>query len=384
MTVLIREYITKGGDKRYFYRLYLGIDPHTGKKVQTTRRGFKSKPEAKSDANRLICEYQLKDAKKTSTMRYKDLYELWLESYKLTVRESTFVKTKQIFEDHILPVLGEKQLSKIYSIECQKLYNNLVTRFDSGRLMYNYAKKCYQYALVPLRVVTENSFEFIEKTARKKTEKKTEKAFLEIEEMQELLELIKRDTENPLWHVFFSLLAHTGLRKSEALALTWNDISFREKTLTVNKALTRGEGYKQILDQPKTYDSYRTILLSDDLLDLLREWKRSQGKVTPIESLNLMFPNSVGEHIQNTAPDKPLERVISKNGFKKITPHGFRHSHCCHLFDAGISIKEVMDRLGHKDMKVTMEIYNHVTQFRKNDALSKYEQYLKSGSKVGQ
>lgn len=365
------EYKLKNGKKRFAYEIYLGINQITGKKERTTRRGFLTKKEAESDANRLKYEFDKGIMSSTSTMTYQALYDTWISSYKNTVKESTYVKTIQIFRDHILPVFSEKSISKIKSIDCQNFYNTITNKLERGRSVYSYAKKCYQYALVPLRLVQENPFDFIERTNYQRPETDFFENFLELSEMKDLLTAIKED-DTQLWYTFFTLLAFTGLRKSEALALTWKDIDFKNQTLTVNKALIRGVDHKQKLDKPKTNDSYRTILLDSNTVSVLKDWRTN----STIVGIDLIFPSAIGGYIQNTTPEKHLERIIKKYNFKKITPHGFRHSHCSHLFDAGWSIKEVMERLGHKDLKVMMNIYNHVTEFRRKKTMDQFENYV--------
>ena len=66
----------------------------------------------------------------------------------------------------------------------------------------------------------------------------------------------------------------------------------------------------------------------------------------------LIFPNTKNELMVPTKPDKVLDKIIKRNDLKRITVHGFRHTHCSLLFEAGASIKEVQDRLGHSDIKV--------------------------------
>lgn len=58
---------------------------------------------------------------------------------------------------------------------------------------------------------------------------------------------------------------------------------------------------------------------------------------------------------------RALKSIIKENNSKRITPHGFRHTHCSLLFESGASVKEVQVRLGHTDIKTTMDIYTHVT-----------------------
>lgn len=65
-----------------------------------------------------------------------------------------------------------------------------------------------------------------------------------------------------------------------------------------------------------------------------------------------------------------------KYNLEVITPHGLRHTHCSLLFEAGVSIKAVQDRLGHTDIQTTMNIYAHVTNKTKEEAIQKFESYL--------
>ncbi|SOC24079.1 phage integrase family protein [Ureibacillus xyleni] len=65
-----------------------------------------------------------------------------------------------------------------------------------------------------------------------------------------------------------------------------------------------------------------------------------------------------------------------KYNLSTITTHGLRHTHCSLLFEAGASLKEVQDRLGHTDVQTTMNVYAHITQKAKAEAIQKFESYL--------
>ncbi len=75
-------------------------------------------------------------------------------------------------------------------------------------------------------------------------------------------------------------------------------------------------------------------------------------------------------------PNKKLEEFCKAHDFKYISTHGFRHTHCSLLFSAGLSIAEVQDRMGHKDIKTTMNIYNHVFSKDKQEAHKKFIQAM--------
>lgn len=72
-----------------------------------------------------------------------------------------------------------------------------------------------------------------------------------------------------------------------------------------------------------------------------------------------------------------LNRIWRKHpDFKRITSHGFRHTHCSLLFEAGATIKEVQERLGHENIQTTMDIYAHVTQKAKDKVADKFASYI--------
>lgn len=73
-----------------------------------------------------------------------------------------------------------------------------------------------------------------------------------------------------------------------------------------------------------------------------------------------------------------LEHIIKKHNLKRITPHGFRHTHCSLLFESGASIKEVQVRLGHTDIKTTMDIYNHVSKRQTEETANRFAKFMSS------
>lgn len=75
-------------------------------------------------------------------------------------------------------------------------------------------------------------------------------------------------------------------------------------------------------------------------------------------------------------PNVWLKAIIKKHNLPAITTHGFRHTHCSLSFEAGAKIKEVQDRLGHSDIKTTMDIYAHVTPAAKEEAIQKFDAYV--------
>ena len=192
--------------------------------------------------------------------------------------------------------------------------------------------------------------------------------FLTIEEVNTLLDFYKN---NQYWYTLFRLMIYTGLRRGETLALTWEDIDFKNKTLTVNKTLSIGEYKKIVLSTPKTENSIRTIDLDNKTLLELQKLK-IQSKY------KLIFPNKKGNFSRLSNIADKLNQAIKETGIKKIRVHDLRHTHASLLFASGANIKYVQTRLGHSDIKTTLNIYTHVTKDTKEKDLSNFIKYMEN------
>ena len=88
-----------------------------------------------------------------------------------------------------------------------------------------------------------------------------------------------------------------------------------------------------------------------------------------IVSIIFIINMSVNNAFAITNDDKNIN-------FKRITVHGFRHTHCSLLFEAGLSIQEVQDRLGHGDINTTMDVYAHITEKQREKVAEKFAYYI--------
>lgn len=380
---MIKQYEKKDGTKAWLFKAYLGIDETTGKKLWTTRRGFATKKECQLAQNRLMVDVEENGFRKKTGENFEEMYKLWFEQYKRTVKESTWCKTAELFRLHILPKFRKFKLDKIKVPMCQQALNEWFVSFPGGYVkLKNYTANVLDYA-ISLEVIDQNPMKKVKIPQRKdEFEENKDLNFYSKEELKTFLSAMKELPEKTAF-MFFHLLAYTGMRKGEALALTWSDINFKENTLSINKTLTRGDNARLIVLPPKTRKSARTISIDPFTMGLLKQW-RSQQKIdymkfgfNTLKPEQLLFSNLSNEWIQPTRPRKWLLQVYKAHPeLKQITTHGLRHTHCSLLFEAGASIKEVQDRLGHNDVKVTMNIYAHVTQQKKEETALRFADFM--------
>ncbi len=380
----IQCYKLKNGDLRYKFQAYLGIDPLTGKQKRTTRRKFKTRKEAELALARIHLDVANGTYKQRRAETYQEVYDLWVKQYEKMVEESTFVKTTGIFRNHILPAMGTYKIEKINVDICQKHVDEWSEKLQKFRMVKAYAAKVLDFAIKRSYIQT-NPFTHVDmpKSSSKKTTVTGENKPLKFYTREQLIEFLSclEQESNFKAYALFRLLAFSGMRKGEALALTWNDLNFTTNELLINKAISKGKNNKIYLKSTKTGDS-RNIKMDDKTMAVLKEWKKKQKQDYLILGFNtlqpkqLVFSNEHNEYLQPTKTRKWIVNIQKKYSISTITTHGLRHTHCSLLFEAGASLKEVQDRLGHSDVQTTMNIYAHVTKKAKEEAILKFANYI--------
>lgn len=337
-----------------FYKFQVRL----GEKV-TTRAGFKTRNEAIFAYTKLLEEYE---QEQEGNISYKKIYQQWLKIYKTKVKESTFESCTSVYEIHILPIFGQTKIQEITVQECQKFALSLKD-YVKGKEYFGYAKRIIDFA-IKMNYTKENPFNNVILPEFKKGKKQIN--FLTIDEVNILLDYYKN---NQYWYTLFRLMIYTGLRRGETLALTWEDIDFKNKTLTVNKTLSIGEYKKIVLSTPKTESSIRTIDLDEKTILELQKLK-IQSKY------DLIFPNKKGKFSRLSNIADKLNKATKETNIQKIRVHDLRHTHASLLFASGANIKYVQERLGHSDIQTTMNVYTHVTKDTKEKDLKNFIKYM--------
>ncbi|HHB0714303.1 tyrosine-type recombinase/integrase [Enterococcus faecium] len=377
---MIKQYQKKNGEKAWYFKTYLGIDPLTGKKRYTTKRGFKTQKEAKIALARLEVLATDKKLVKENNYTFTQVKDMWIKQYKPTVRESTYLRVKFLFDKNISTFFGNKKIQSYNIAYCQEAINKWKEQYSTYKALKCYTSAVFDYAK-KMNLIKENPMKEVTFSKGERKQKKNKLKYFEKEELQDFLECCQKDNF-PITYPLFRVLAFTGIRKGEALALTWDDVDFFNKTLEINKTITRNSDNKFISTPPKTNTSIRKISLDDETLNILKTWKTQQKRYLlaygqHIKTKNqIIFSSKNNNYMDITRPNIILSRICKKYNFNDITIHGFRHTHCSLLFEAGLSIKEVQERLGHSDIHTTMNIYTHVTKKQKERSADKFAAYL--------
>ena len=201
---------------------------------------------------------------------------------------------------------------------------------------------------------------------------KTEKRQQRILSEDDVADLVKISEHNP-FRVPLLLALYGGLRREEAAALRWQDVDFKRRALTIRQAITRTSSGAEVLKEPKTAGSRRTVTMPRFVMDELRLMAKPCERVCAAPSGQPYrldsYPQAIRRLIDRINADRTAEnqRLIASGQRKKIkapmpeaTYHDLRHTHAAMLIRRGVQPKIISERLGHASIKITMDLYGYL------------------------
>lgn len=378
----IIEYKKKNGTIVYRANIYLGVDSITGKKVKTSVTG-RTKKEVRSRIKEAQHNFKTNGQTVTKAVpveNYKELSELWLKSYEMTVKPQTFIATKRMLYNHLIPVFGDIKLDKLSVTYIQGHINELSKEFVHFGTVHSINKRVLQYG-VSLQLIPFNPARDVILPKVLKPDNKAIK-FIDYDDLKALMSYMEKLSNKKYSYYFdyvlYSVLLATGCRFGEAVALTWSDIDFENATIDINKSYNR---LVDIVGTPKSKAGYRVISIDQKTINLLRLYKNRQRQLfseVGVEAPEVVFATPTRKY-QNTAIRQDgLDRRLKEIDCPRFTFHAFRHTHASLLLNAGISYKELQYRLGHATLAMTMDIYSHLSKDKEKEAVSYYEKAINS------
>lgn len=351
-----------GGKRVYEVTGYLGVfvDETTGKKKQKNfhRKGLPSSQAAKDAFNEAKKKFQ-NPTSVSDAPTYRDIYEIWLATYRQGVKSSTLNRVLGVFKHHILPSMGNWPITDINWQTCQRVALEWREQVATYRKVGGYASLVFRTAQ-KMGLIPSNPMELVDYPATRSTAKKSDN-FWTAKQLSEFLHTVSQLDAGKRYDrtALFYLLATTGMRKGECLALTWGDIDFTAETVTISKTVTRDVDNNRFIGTPKTKNAYRTISLDASATSRLKMYKRSLSAVPSANEL--IFHNQEGFIMSLMKPNHWMEAIIKKTDLPRITVHGLRHTFASIQSADNVNAKAVQLQLGHSDIETTLNIYTHLT-----------------------
>lgn len=349
-------------------------DPYTEKWKRVSVTLESGSARAKKEAQRLLDERLEKTLQKlqTTDIVYEKALEEWWGFYQKGIKGSSIssltssmndfkeafdltVKVSNMDTKYIQRFLNGLELSRS-KMERYKLILNLSLDYavNLGYIEDNPARR----AKLPKLVKTIEDLE------------KTEKKFLEEDELKRLLDELYRSSSTYRLGLLAEFMSYNGCRMGEAIAIKQENIDFENKTVNIHGTLDKTVGYsKGLKTTTKTAASFRTVSLSNREIEILKEFisinELSKNTRKTFTDLGFIFVTKNGIPIQNNSFNLAIQKAnkrLKKPIDKHLTSHIFRHTLVSRLSENNVPLKAIMARVGHSDSRTTNKIYTHVTK----------------------
>lgn len=376
----ISKYIVNGVNKGWRASISVGSDEN-GKYIRKQFYG-KTQKEVKEKLEEFKKQMSLGALPSDDKLTLEHWYYTWLFDYRIKdLKPKSFEKYEGIYRNYIKgSTIGKIKLKDLRATHLQKHYNELLDIYNKPVSTV----KSLNTRLKPCLAEAEKQG-YIQKNYCKMVtlpkDNTTKKIKVLSSDQQKLfIEAIKGHN----LEVLFLVALSTGLRLGEILGLKWSDIDFNTGTLTVNRTLQRvthidrnGNRESKVIEQlPKTKNSIRTIPIPKNILTKLKDHRLEQNKnrlkLGDLYSNNdYIFCDKLGYPIDDKRPARNLKSILTKLDIEPIKFHGLRHTYATRLFEANVPPKTVQVLMGHYDISITLDIYTHVMEDTKLEAVEK-------------
>ena len=278
----------------------------------------------------------------------------WVQANNSQWKESSTVKYINILNNHLLPEFGQRNITDIARTDIQAYISKLLT--SGGRNNAGLAPKTVNSIIS----VMKNIFEFTAETKQctlisfnglnvKQPQKQMR--ILSQSEQSLLTEYLLEESSNTDIGILLSL--YTGLRVGEVCALKWEDISFRDRCIHVNKTMQRiqvnsNADHKTeiIISAPKSECSVRDVPIPDKLLLMLQERQNAPN--------TYFLTGKATLYVEPRTMQNRFKSTIKKAGIAPANFHALRHTFATRCIELGFDIKSLSEILGHASVNITL------------------------------
>lgn len=339
---------------------------------QHSKRGFTTKTEARAWYRRKMIEIENHGFINSEHVTFEEVANRWLLNKKHTVASSSYNKYETECKLHLIPALGNKLIKNITIADCQLLVYKWSKKLKLYDKLVNDASSIFNLA-IKYKVVHDNPFKQIERpkvSTKRKIRSFTKDEFVTFQKgLREYYE-----STNYKAFAFLYVLSHTGLRKGELLALTWQNINFNDGMLNIKQAVTRDKNNQLVIGKTKNIYSNRHVPIGNETIKILKKWRLIQRhelqyfNVVSLKPNQLVFTSQNGGILSPSKPGKWLRKIEENYGLPLyVTPHGLRHTYTSLLIENGRPVNEVATVLGHKDATITIQVYNDLHPITDNE-----------------
>lgn len=366
----------KKDGKTWYFTLTHG-KKENGKPQQFKKRGFKTKQEAQKAVNELEHSLTTGTYIKPNKMTYSEyMMSHWLEDKITQVKKQTLATYKWLIVGHVLPALGDIELTKLTPMAIQKFYNQMT---KNEQLTDENIQKIH--TLIKDSLKKAERWELISKNPAALVDRpKAVKKEVVVWDVDEVKLFLKQADNGSRYYIAFLIALTSGARQGEILGLRWQDVDFENNCIRITQTLS-SDG-KEILPYTKTKSGARTIDLPKETMKRLKKHERmieqEKGNAEPgtYSDKDLVICTESGTPTNKSNIRRVFSTAIRRAGVKKIKFHSMRHTHATLLLLQGENPKIVSERLGHATVRLTLDTYSHLLPSMQKETAKKFGKML--------
>jgi len=357
-------------------KIKVGVDPESGKIRYKIVCGHSSE-EIIAKLAKIKGSIMLYENAYASNNKVGKLMLDWLMLFKRnTVSSRTFETCIRNFKLHIEPMIGDLKINEVDKFVVTYLINKMHDEkyaIDTIKKVKHTIGQFFEYAKENEWVVKNPTDKIIVRNVNNFLNTKNQYKAVDPEHRNNVLDFIDQE-EYTYMRPLFKLLMFGGLRIGEALALTWKNVNFDKKTITVERAVTEDVTFdaqgniisrEAIIGNTKTMCSVREIPLPSIVFEELTMWREHQEKKNLpniVERNSYVFAKDDGGFRKYGTTRRKYDKFKAKHKeeLEGIGFHGLRHTFSNMLFEMKENPKAIQQLLGHRDVKTTIMVYNSV------------------------
>jgi len=357
--------IRQRGENSWNLRVYAGRDAATGRKISVERTVRGNKREASKVLAAMVAEVDRRPVTSAGKGTVAELCREWLDFATSSFSPKTVETTRLYIEDPIVPLIGSLQVAKLTPSDLDRFYRQLL---EVGRSRGPYAPATIRRVHGIIRRALSQGVRWGWITHNPAIDASPPRVPLKELKPPDPDQVVRvfhlAEESDPELATFIMLAASSGARRGELLALRWSDIDLDRRRLSIERGIVR-VGDDLIEQGTKTHQS-RRISLDAGTVAALRAHEslvieRALAASTAITSQSFVFSHSVDcsspWHPDSTS--RAFRRICQQAGVAGVRLHDLRHYVATRLLAAGVDVRTVAGRLGHRNPSTTLNVYAH-------------------------
>jgi integrase len=356
----------------YVVQVELDRDPVTDKRRREWHSGYATRRDAEAARVEILSRLQRGEHVAPQKLTLGAfLAERWLPTRESQLAPSTFESYSHNVRRHVVPGIGSARL--------QGLSADVLTRFYAERLASGLSARTVRYlhSIIHKALADALSWGLVVRNAADAASPPSNRAAKAppprtwtASELSTFLDSVAGDRLGPLWRLY----ATSGLRRGEALGLTWRDVDLDGRTIAITKARLSTE--RGVIDSSPKSGRGRGIALDPGTVAALREHRKHQleerlrwGAAYADESC--VFAREDGNPYSPDYVTRAFRKAVARTRVPRLRLHDLRHTWASLALAAGVNPKVVSERLGHATVSFTLDTYSHVLPGLQEDAAAR-------------